>query len=224
MLGRQQPSGVSEAEWRLALDDGERFLDKWGKTAAEMRWPPGVLFDDGAGLVWRLAGRRVVAIGANYVRLNDGRTTWRWTQGAWARDALADEWRRFFDQRRDVAERAAGLSRPDAEARAFRCCVVEWLNRHPIGSSPGRCCWCSGMERKDNVLLPIGIDSSGHAWLHSNCWKPWRDWRQTEAFLALASFGIAKPDQDLRASEEIETPAAMALLSAPNKSASAKLV
>lgn len=31
-LNHQKPSSVSEAEWRLALDDGGRFLDAWGQT------------------------------------------------------------------------------------------------------------------------------------------------------------------------------------------------
>jgi hypothetical protein len=45
------------------------------------------------------------------------------------------------------------------------------------------------MERDDNVLLPFGIDSSGHAWLHSACWNPWRDQREREAVAALARLG-----------------------------------
>jgi hypothetical protein len=70
----RQPLGVSEAEWRLALEDGGRFLDAWGSEAAHMRWTPGELFDVTAGLVWRLAGQHAEAIGADHVRLSDGRT------------------------------------------------------------------------------------------------------------------------------------------------------
>jgi hypothetical protein len=73
-LNHQKPLGVSEAEWRLALDDGGRFLDAWGSEAAHMRWTPGELFDVTAGLVWRLAGQHAEAIGADHVRLSDGRT------------------------------------------------------------------------------------------------------------------------------------------------------
>ena len=36
-LSHQKPFEVSEAEWRLALDDGGRFLDAWGSEAAELR-------------------------------------------------------------------------------------------------------------------------------------------------------------------------------------------
>ena len=71
-LNCQKPFAVSEAEWRLALDDGGRFLDAWGCDAAEMGWTPGELFDVKRGLAWELAGRRVVALGPGYVRLDDG--------------------------------------------------------------------------------------------------------------------------------------------------------
>ncbi len=73
-LNHQKPLDVSEAEWRLALDDGGRFLDVWGVEAAELGWTPGELFDVRKGLVWRLAGERVVAIGKVHVRLSDGLT------------------------------------------------------------------------------------------------------------------------------------------------------
>jgi hypothetical protein len=72
-LNHQKPVGVSETEWRLALDDGGRFLDAFGSEAAELRWMPGELFDVRSGLVWRFAGERVEAIGADHVRLSDGR-------------------------------------------------------------------------------------------------------------------------------------------------------
>jgi hypothetical protein len=78
-LNHQRPFDVSEAEWRLALDDGGRFLDAWGGEAAEAGWTPGELFDVMAGLVWRLAGEQVDAIGVDRVRLNDGRTIMRRT-------------------------------------------------------------------------------------------------------------------------------------------------
>ena len=78
-LNHQKPATVSEAEWRLAIDDGGRFLDAWGADAATMRWTPGELFDvprDGrpGGLVWQLKGERVDALGEDRARLEDGRT------------------------------------------------------------------------------------------------------------------------------------------------------
>ena len=71
-LNRQKPEGVSEGRWRQALDDGGRFLDAWGGQAAELGWTVGSLFDVTAGLVWRLAGESVEAVGADHARLSDG--------------------------------------------------------------------------------------------------------------------------------------------------------
>ena len=72
-LNCQKPARVSENLWRLALDDGGRFLDAWGDEAAALQWTPGELFDVTAGLVWRLAGERVETLGADHARLGDGR-------------------------------------------------------------------------------------------------------------------------------------------------------
>src|SRR5208283_750537 len=68
----QKPVSVSEAEWRLALDDGGRFLDAWGSEAANLGWTPGELLDVTGGLVWRLGGERVEALGPDHARLADG--------------------------------------------------------------------------------------------------------------------------------------------------------
>jgi hypothetical protein len=69
---------MPEAEWRLALDDGGRFLDAWGVDAATMGWAAGELFEVprgrlGGGLVWRLNGGRVDALGEDRARLADDR-------------------------------------------------------------------------------------------------------------------------------------------------------
>jgi hypothetical protein len=76
-LNHQKPFCVAEAEWRLALDDGGRFLDAWGSEAAELGWTPGELFDVEAGLVWRLSGQRVKAFAWDHVWLQDGRIIFR---------------------------------------------------------------------------------------------------------------------------------------------------
>jgi hypothetical protein len=77
-LNHQKPFAVSDAEWRLALDDAGRFLDDWGADAADMQWSPGDLFDvprpgRPGGLVWRLRGERVESLGWDHARLSDGR-------------------------------------------------------------------------------------------------------------------------------------------------------
>jgi hypothetical protein len=105
----------------------------------------------------------------------------------------AKGWRAFFNGRAAIAQYDNGLSRAEAEAVAFNCCIIEWLNRHPIRSSPDRCCRCGGTERQDNVLLPFGVETAGHAWLHGNCWKPWYERRKADAFAALAEMAVVRP-------------------------------
>jgi hypothetical protein len=72
MLNHQKPAWVSEASWRLALDDGGRFLDQWGSRAAELDWRSAELFAVRAGLVWRLCGDPVEDIYADRVLLASG--------------------------------------------------------------------------------------------------------------------------------------------------------
>jgi hypothetical protein len=74
----QRPLSATESDWRRAVDDAGRFLDAWGDEAAAMQWSAGELFDvpsggEPGGLVWRLQGQRVDALGHDHARLNDGR-------------------------------------------------------------------------------------------------------------------------------------------------------
>jgi hypothetical protein len=105
-------------------------------------------------------------------------------------DWPADEWRAFYDERAAIAEFDGGLSRQDAEALAHACCVTEWLNRHPVRSSPDQCLWCGQAEGSNGPLVPFGTDAAGHAWLHHRCWEDWHERRKTEATDALAAMGI----------------------------------
>ncbi len=107
----------------------------------------------------------------------------------------SEDWQAFFDERAGIAEFDGGLPRPQAEAQAFVCCVVEWLNQHPVSSSSGRCIACGGPDHAHDALLPCGIENTGHAWLHSRCWPGWYESRKAQALVALASLGIAElPD------------------------------
>jgi len=45
------------------------------------------------------------------------------------------------------------------------------------------------------VLLPFGADRVGHAWLHSTCWRPWHEHRQTQAIGFLRALGFAAPSR-----------------------------
>ena len=102
----------------------------------------------------------------------------------------AEDWQVFFDERAGIAEFDGGLTRAEAEERAFACCVAEWLNRNPTPSAPGRCLACGGGQHPGDPLLPFGTDTSGHAWLHRACWPAWYRAREAEGIAALSSMGI----------------------------------
>ena len=102
----------------------------------------------------------------------------------------ADDWHAFFEKRAGVAASEARLPREEAEARAFACCVAEWLNRKLTQSPPGRCLGCGGSEHPHDKLLPFGTEQTGQAWLHSRCWQDWHASRKAEAVATLSTFGI----------------------------------
>jgi hypothetical protein len=106
-----------------------------------------------------------------------------------------EDWEVFFDERAGIAEFDGGLTRTEAEERAFACCVTEWLNRNPTPSAPSRCLGCGGGERPRDPLLPFGTDTHGHAWLHRACWPVWYRARELEAIRALSVMGITSPEK-----------------------------
>ena len=85
------------------------------------------------------------------------------------------------------------MSRSEAEAQALECCIVEWLDRHPEPSNPGRCAWCGGAEITGSKVVPYG--TRHHTWLHPNCWTPWYQKRRRQAEAALKALGITAPAQ-----------------------------
>jgi hypothetical protein len=102
----------------------------------------------------------------------------------------ADDWHAFFEKGAGVAALEARLPREEAEARAFACCVAEWLNRKLVQSPPGRCLGCGGSEHPQDKLLPFGTDETGQAWLNSRCWHDWHTSRKAEAVATLSTFAI----------------------------------
>jgi hypothetical protein len=105
----------------------------------------------------------------------------------------AEDWQTHFDERAGIAEFDGGLPRAAAEARAFECCVAEWLNRNFERSPPGRCLACGGGDHAHDALLPHGIEPTGHVWLHSRRWPAWHAGRKAEAVAALKAMGITPP-------------------------------
>ena len=93
------------------------------------------------------------------------------------------------------ASTSSGLYRtaPEAEAHAFECCVVDWLNRHPCPSTSTRCAQCGGPGSSSAVVLPFGTEPGTHVWLHAECWAAWQEARRGQAVKALALMGINPP-------------------------------
>jgi hypothetical protein len=87
-----------------------------------------------------------------------------------------------------------GLSRRDAEIAAFENILLERLNATHPNTDPTRCGHCGGAETPDATLLPFGWGDR-HAWLHGECWKPWRDKRRIEVEDDLARLGVVKTDE-----------------------------
>ena len=77
----------------------------------------------------------------------------------------AEDWLAFYNDRLGIAEFDGGLPREKAEAHAFACCVVKWLNRNAVRSPPGRCHGCGQAEHAHDSPLPFGTESTG--------WPPW---------------------------------------------------
>jgi hypothetical protein len=79
-LERRCPEHVEVADWQRAVEDGRRFLGRWGEQAEALGWTPRDLFGlhkppenphpsyrrlaryDETGLIWLLRGRPVVAL------------------------------------------------------------------------------------------------------------------------------------------------------------------
>ena len=101
----------------------------------------------------------------------------------------AASWLCFFEEKVEVVERVRGLPRLEAERVAFEIVLVEYLNATHPDTDPSRCAECGGHETPDAALSPIGASAS-HAWLHQDCWAPWRERRRAEAIDQLAAMKI----------------------------------
>ena len=99
-------------------------------------------------------------------------------------DWTAGDWQVHYDERAAILEHDGEMSRKAAEARAWECCIVDYLNRHPATSEPGRCAWCGKSENADRAIVPFGVGKA-HAWLHHHCWTLWQKSRHEQAERAL---------------------------------------
>jgi hypothetical protein len=105
-----------------------------------------------------------------------------------------EDWRESFEERAGIVEFDGGLPRDQAEARAFSCCVDEWLDRNPMQSPPGRCDHCG---QSKGMVLPYLTGYSGtdpeHTWLHQECSPAWQHARRAKAVSALVAMGLSIP-------------------------------
>ncbi|SUS06240.1 hypothetical protein DF3PB_2580004 [uncultured Defluviicoccus sp.] len=106
----------------------------------------------------------------------------------------AVDWREVYEERLAVATIDGEQAEPEARRIAWECCVVRWLDLHPIISAADRCAGCGKADRPGNIV-PFGTEPPGHSWLHPRCWADWHAGRRAEAVEALARFGIAKGDR-----------------------------
>jgi hypothetical protein len=104
-----------------------------------------------------------------------------------------EDWTAFFDERAAIGEYDGALTRPEAEARAFECCVAKWLDRHPLRSPPGRCAHCGEANHGHDPLVPFGADANGAVWLHVRCWQAWYDAQRSRAGAELHALGVHRP-------------------------------
>jgi hypothetical protein len=40
-------------------------------------------------------------------------------------------------------------------------------------NDPTRCAHCGEGERSGVMIVPFGTETTGHTWLHSECWRAW---------------------------------------------------
>ena len=99
----------------------------------------------------------------------------------------AEDWRLYFEERAAIAEFDGGLPRKNAEAQAFECCVVKWLDLNPTPSARGHCAWC-GQSESHAPVVAFGTEPG--TWLHRECWSAWRKMRPFQAKEALTRMGI----------------------------------
>jgi hypothetical protein len=107
----------------------------------------------------------------------------------------AEDWQVFYDERAGIAEHSGGVSRDEAEPRAFEWCIHEWMEQHPEPSLPDRCAWCGEPDVTGTLVVPFGTQSHGHTWLHPECWETWFNDRKARAERALKALGIELTDQ-----------------------------
>lgn len=86
-----------------------------------------------------------------------------------------NDWRTFYEERAGMLEYDGELDRSQAEAQAWECTVIQWMNQNPpTGIDNDLCAGCGhpiGIIGNDAV--PFLAGGGGHAWLHHGCHGAW---------------------------------------------------
>lgn len=104
----------------------------------------------------------------------------------------AEDWRTYYGERAGIAEFDWGLSRAEAEARAFECCVSHWQNTVPPILADGNGCPVCNRPAGEQAVPVLG-PGGGHMWLHSGCVERFNVLRRVEARRELEKMGIDAP-------------------------------
>lgn len=95
----------------------------------------------------------------------------------------AIDWQAYFDERAAIAEYDGGLSRADAEAQAFECCISRWLADHPQTQPDATICPHCG--KPNGAIGRVTIATANGIWLHGTCHAEWLKRRRQQAIIEL---------------------------------------
>jgi hypothetical protein len=101
----------------------------------------------------------------------------------------AEDWRVYYLERAAIREYDGGLTRAEADRRAWRETANRWWHEHGSRSAPNICCGC-GKPVSGADAIPLPHDQRVH---NADCMSQFgRRWLN-EAAEALAKFGIPTP-------------------------------
>ncbi len=105
----------------------------------------------------------------------------------------ADEWRQWIAERAAILEHDGGLSRSEADRRAYQHAIIEWQNRDPPLVDSRVCAGCSGaINEAATDWRPLADGATVHyGGAHGlRCWQAHGERRRADAEAALAALGV----------------------------------
>jgi len=105
----------------------------------------------------------------------------------------ADEWRDWITERGAILEHDAGLSRSEADRRAYQHAIIEWQNRNPPLVDSRVCAGCGlAMIEAATDWRPLADGATVHyGGAHGlRCWQAHGERRRAEGEAALAALGV----------------------------------